>query len=131
VLLKNSQTAVIGGIYQNDMTEGQNKVPGLANIPLIGWLFKNKSVDQRRTELLIFLTPKILGQQGSLSQMVTNPSLSPSAPAPVEEDISAALDGTEANGDSSLSDSAQQDGGNKQESSGDDEFGLEEQSEDF
>ncbi|GEM_PF-1361329 len=76
VLLKNSQTAVIGGIYQNDVTESQNKVPGLADIPVLGWLFKNKSVDKRRSELLIFLTPRILGQMQSLPMAMEGQSSS-------------------------------------------------------
>jgi type IV pilus assembly protein PilQ len=75
VLLKNSQTAVIGGIYQNDSTESESRVPGMAKIPVIGWLFKNKSIDRKRTELLIFLTPRILGQMQSLPTAGSTPAL--------------------------------------------------------
>ena len=62
VLIRNGQTAVIGGIYQNDTTDIENRVPGLGNLPLVGWLFKTKAKDNRRNELLIFLTPKIIAQ---------------------------------------------------------------------
>ncbi len=62
VLVKNGQTAVIGGIYTSDELEFTNGVPGLRNIPLIGWLFKNRSYERSKNELLIFLTPRILAQ---------------------------------------------------------------------
>lgn len=62
VLVKNGQTAVIGGIYTSDELEFTNGVPGLRNIPIIGWLFKNRSYERRKNELLIFLTPRILAQ---------------------------------------------------------------------
>lgn len=67
VLVKNGQTAVIGGIYQSDQTLGENKVPWLGDIPILGWLFKNQSKQDNRNELLIFLTPRILGQADSTS----------------------------------------------------------------
>lgn len=65
VLVRNGQTAVIGGIYQNDVDQAQQKVPGVANIPVIGWLFKNQATTDKKNELLIFLTPRILGQLDS------------------------------------------------------------------
>lgn len=65
VLVKNGQTAVIGGIYQSDQSTGENKVPVLGDIPIIGWLFKSQSKTDNRNELLIFLTPRILGQADS------------------------------------------------------------------
>lgn len=65
VLVRNGQTAVIGGIYQNDTDQSQQRVPGMANIPVIGWLFKNQNTTDKKNELLIFLTPRILGQLDS------------------------------------------------------------------
>jgi type IV pilus assembly protein PilQ len=65
VIVRNGQTAVIGGIYQSDSTESENHVPGLSNIPVFGWLFKNKNSDRQKNELLIFLTPRIVGQADS------------------------------------------------------------------
>jgi len=62
VLVKNGQTAVIGGIYTSDELEAQAGVPGLKNLPIIGWLFKNRSYERVKNELLIFLTPRILAQ---------------------------------------------------------------------
>jgi type IV pilus assembly protein PilQ len=62
VLVKNGQTAVIGGIYQSDATDGEQGVPWLRDTPFLGWLFKTKDISKRKSELLIFLTPRILGQ---------------------------------------------------------------------
>jgi len=58
--LANGETVVIGGIYQKTTGSTTNKVPGLGDIPILGWLFKNKAVNDNRTELLIFLTPTII-----------------------------------------------------------------------
>ena len=60
ILVKNGQTTVIGGIYQNDATNAETGVPYLKDIPVLGWLFKSKSIDSQKNELLIFLTPRIL-----------------------------------------------------------------------
>lgn len=66
VLVKNGQTAVIGGIYQTDSSETDFKVPGLGDIPIIGFLFKGKESTREKNELLIFLTPRILGQADTM-----------------------------------------------------------------
>jgi type IV pilus assembly protein PilQ len=60
ILADNGETVVIGGIYQQDENEGENKVPILGDIPFLGNLFKQRSTRSNRTELLIFLTPKII-----------------------------------------------------------------------
>lgn len=60
ILVRNGQTAVIGGIYQSDATESEAGVPVLKDIPVLGWLFKSKTTDLVKNELLIFLTPRIL-----------------------------------------------------------------------
>ncbi len=65
VMVKNSQTAVIGGIYQSDQATGESRVPWAADMPLFGWLFKSRSNANTKNELLIFLTPRILGQADS------------------------------------------------------------------
>jgi type IV pilus assembly protein PilQ len=95
VLLRNSQTAVIGGIYQNDTTESESRVPGIAKVPVIGWLFKNKSIDRKRTELLIFLTPRILGQMQSLPTAGSIPDLPGNEPK--DTTVESALDMGEKN----------------------------------
>lgn len=60
ILVENGGTAVIGGIFKLDEAFTEVGVPGLKRIPLLGWLFKNRSVVRGNTELLIFLTPRIL-----------------------------------------------------------------------
>ncbi len=60
VLVPNGQTAVIGGIYQNDEQVFEGGIPGLKDIPIFGWLFKSKTESREKNELIIFLTPRIL-----------------------------------------------------------------------
>lgn len=60
--MNNGETVVIGGIYTRTKNATTNGVPGLSSLPVLGWLFKNKSKQDNKTELLIFLTPKILGK---------------------------------------------------------------------
>jgi len=66
VLLDNGETVVIGGIYSQDKNDTTTQVPFFGDIPLLGWLFKNKAVQDNKTELLIFLTPRILSQNLSM-----------------------------------------------------------------
>lgn len=60
VLVENGGTAVIGGIYTQDEKVNVNKVPVLGDIPVFGALFRDKQSRDDKTELLIFVTPKIL-----------------------------------------------------------------------
>ena len=59
-LVENGQTVVIGGVYEFTDQDSISKVPFLADIPVIGNLFKQKSRNKSKAELLIFLTPRIL-----------------------------------------------------------------------
>ncbi|MDR7269026.1 type IV pilus assembly protein PilQ [Pelomonas saccharophila] len=63
VLVENGGTVVIGGIYTQDEGETVNKVPLLGDVPLLGNLFKNKTRTTSKTELLIFLTPKVVSER--------------------------------------------------------------------
>jgi type IV pilus assembly protein PilQ len=60
LLVRDGGTAVIGGIYKVTNSQGEDRVPGLANIPIIGHLFKNKSRSEQNEELLIFITPRVI-----------------------------------------------------------------------
>ncbi|HEV2845029.1 MAG TPA: type IV pilus secretin PilQ, partial [Thermoanaerobaculia bacterium] len=60
LVVRDGGTAVIGGIYEVQTSNGESRVPGLANIPLIGHLFKNKTRSDENDELLIFITPRII-----------------------------------------------------------------------
>lgn len=66
MLITDGDTAVIGGIYTRNQSVNRKKVPWLADIPVIGWFFKNKSEADTRTEVLIFLTPKIVNRASSI-----------------------------------------------------------------
>jgi type IV pilus assembly protein PilQ len=59
-LVENGGTVVIGGIYIQNMQTTVNKIPLLGDIPYLGVLFKSKSVQDNRSELLIFITPRII-----------------------------------------------------------------------
>ena len=65
VLVENGGTVVIGGIFQQNEREDVTKVPFLGDIPYLGNLFKTKSTSSGRTELLIFLTPKVVTERSA------------------------------------------------------------------
>jgi type IV pilus assembly protein PilQ len=64
VLVSDGQTVVLGGILDTTKSYSANKVPFLADIPVLGYLFKTTTNINNKTELLIFITPKIL-REGS------------------------------------------------------------------
>ena len=59
---RDGDTAVIGGIYTRNTGLSYTKVPWFADIPILGWLFKNRRENDDRTELLIFITPRIVNR---------------------------------------------------------------------
>ncbi len=60
VLVDNGQTIVLGGIYKEDKHNAINRVPFLGELPIVGRLFRNRSIIVRNEELLIFITPRII-----------------------------------------------------------------------
>jgi len=60
VLVNNGDTVVLGGIYEQNSANGESKVPLLGDIPLLGYLFRFTSNTESKSELLIFVTPKII-----------------------------------------------------------------------
>ena len=60
VMVENGGTVVIGGVFTQDVSDATNKVPVLGDVPALGWLFKSNTKSDSRTELLIFITPKIV-----------------------------------------------------------------------
>ena len=68
VLVRNGQTAVVGGIYQADQTQGETGIPWLKEVPVLGWLFKSRSTSNTKNELLVFLTPRILNSDTSMQK---------------------------------------------------------------
>ncbi|VVE33182.1 Type IV pilus biogenesis and competence protein PilQ [Pandoraea morbifera] len=60
VQVENGGTVAIGGIYQEERRDRRASVPWLGDVPLLGALFRNRSNEDRRTELLVFLTPSVV-----------------------------------------------------------------------
>jgi type IV pilus assembly protein PilQ len=60
VLVENGGTVVVGGVFTQDIVDTTNKVPLLGDVPVLGWMFKNKVKTDNKNELLIFITPKIM-----------------------------------------------------------------------
>ena len=62
VLVENGGTVVIGGIYTQKTADSTQRVPFFGDLPYIGWLFKNREWIDDKTELLVFITPKIVAE---------------------------------------------------------------------
>ncbi|MEO6975175.1 MAG: type IV pilus secretin PilQ [Gallionella sp.] len=66
VLVENGGTVVIGGVYLQQQSDGVNKVPLLGDIPVLGYLFRSSAKLNNKSELLVFITPKIIKDAMSL-----------------------------------------------------------------
>jgi type IV pilus assembly protein PilQ len=66
VLVENGGTVVIGGVYSQTISDGVNKVPLLGDIPVLGYLFRSTAKVDNKSELLIFITPKIIKEAMNL-----------------------------------------------------------------
>jgi general secretion pathway protein D len=60
IIVQDRETAVLGGLIENRRNQGTSRTPGLGDIPVLGWLFKNESTRDDKTNLLVFITPRIL-----------------------------------------------------------------------
>jgi type IV pilus assembly protein PilQ len=60
LMVKDGETVVIGGIITDSQRNDGNRVPGLHNIPLLGWLFQSKELQNNKDEMLIFITANII-----------------------------------------------------------------------
>lgn len=63
VLVSDGETIVIGGVFENTQTKAVEKVPFLGDLPYLGRLFRRDIVQDNKTELLVFLTPRIMNNQ--------------------------------------------------------------------
>ena len=66
VLVENGGTVVSGGIFELNERESENKVPLLGDIPVVGNLFKNRVKQAEKQEMLVFITPKMISDRGSV-----------------------------------------------------------------
>jgi type IV pilus assembly protein PilQ len=64
VMVENGGTVVLGGIYQQTERNNETKVPLLGDVPVVGHLFKSTGRENTKTELLVFITPKIVAEVG-------------------------------------------------------------------
>jgi general secretion pathway protein D len=72
VLVDDSDIVVLGGLIQNNLTENDQKVPWVGDIPVLGHLFKNSRNDHSKTNLMVFLRPTIINdREGNLSTAAT------------------------------------------------------------
>lgn len=82
VRVENGGTVVLGGIYEKTQNQDQTGVPGLSQVPVLGWLFKGREQVDRHTELLVFLTPKVVAERAEL--LVQPSTAGEDSPAPPE-----------------------------------------------
>src|SRR5690606_38934007 len=73
MLVKSGRTAVLGGVFKTTEGKTVSGVPGLKDIPILGWLFKSNVRNSLREETLVFITPYVLSDQ---RHAITTPSSS-------------------------------------------------------
>jgi general secretion pathway protein D len=72
VVVKNTDTVVIGGLIQDTDQITESKIPLLGDIPFLGWLFKTKNTKREKTNLLIMLTPRIIKDARDMAEVSAN-----------------------------------------------------------
>ncbi|MFN4031478.1 MAG: type IV pilus secretin PilQ [Acidovorax temperans] len=65
VLIENGGTVVIGGIFEMEESNQENKIPVLGDVPVVGNLFKNRTKEAVKREMLIFITPKVIADRSA------------------------------------------------------------------
>ena len=70
VIVKDSQTIVIGGLIDDRITRLESKVPWLGDIPFLGWFFRYESKNVEKTNLMLFLTPHILWEDADVDHFM-------------------------------------------------------------
>ncbi|MEZ4704686.1 MAG: type II secretion system secretin GspD [Bdellovibrionota bacterium] len=69
VLVKDGQTVTVGGLINDKITESNNKVPVLGDMPLIGWLFRKRNKEKTKTSLYMMITPHIIRDPADLEKV--------------------------------------------------------------
>lgn len=62
VAVKDGETLVIGGLMKEEVSENSSRVPIIGSLPVIGWIFGSKEGVKRKTDLMVFITPKIISK---------------------------------------------------------------------
>lgn len=68
VMADNGSTIVLGGLIRDDVREVENKVPLLGDIPLLGWLFRSKTTEYKKSNMMVFLRPTIISDKAKAEQ---------------------------------------------------------------
>ena len=69
VIVRDNHTVVIGGLIDDSFTITDYKVPCLGDIPLLGWAFKSTEKGRDKTNLYVFLTPRVIGNDNEAKQL--------------------------------------------------------------
>lgn len=64
ILIENGGTVVIGGIFEMEETNQENKIPIIGDVPVVGNLFKSRTKESTKREMLVFITPKVISDGG-------------------------------------------------------------------
>jgi type IV pilus assembly protein PilQ len=67
VLVNNGETVVLGGVYERTNTNSVSRTPFFGELPYVGWAFRNEAKIDQKSELLVFITPKILRENAGLN----------------------------------------------------------------
>lgn len=70
IVVRNGDTAVLGGLIKEQDTESISKVPLLGDIPVLGWLFKSKGTIKEKVNMLVFITPRIIRNRADSSAII-------------------------------------------------------------
>ena len=65
ILIENGGTVVIGGIFEMEETNQENKIPLLGDVPVVGNFFKNRTRESTKREMLVFITPKVITERSA------------------------------------------------------------------
>jgi pilus assembly protein CpaC len=74
VNVRSGSTYVIGGLLSNNEIEDVTKIPLLGDVPLLGALFRSTRLRRQYTQLVFFITPRIIGAAGEAGRIIVPPS---------------------------------------------------------
>jgi general secretion pathway protein D len=72
VLVQDGHTIVIGGLIDDNRSNNETKVPGLGDIPILGWLFRNQTDAIQKTNLYVFLSPRVVKNAEEAEKLVSD-----------------------------------------------------------
>ena len=82
VLIREGERLVIGGVTNSETVEAVRRVPLFGDVPILGWLFKQRGDSMASTELVVFITPSIIPLDATKAAASSRPSTPPPPPQP-------------------------------------------------